>query len=236
MLMSVGRLDPSSRYSELALNCNLLPGAPLPVYSALTGRRTNDALKLLRDQARDAVFIALTTGNWIRLRRTAPVCPIPLARGHGHLEFKQAIFDNADEIFVVTPLGKIFVDTALSDVNIALGLSEDDPDPEKKPYYEVQVNNNKADFVKLISTSRKPHRLLSHHSTYVQSCLGVYDLDLDQILEKFKGATISEINHIFFPFDVLPNDQHMQMEIEFPHSGTRNEKFAQRFFHIPSVQ
>ena len=100
-LMGIGRVNPNNRFSPLAVRCHLFPGEPLPIYAALTGKETNEAVKNLRKGISDqnnVVFIALVVGNWIRIRRSVPVCPVPLARGAGHLEFKQTLIDNADEI------------------------------------------------------------------------------------------------------------------------------------------
>lgn len=236
MLMQAGRVNPNNRYSPLAINCDLLPGVPLPIYSALTGRKTVAALQQLREETKDdVVFIALTTGNWIRLRRTPPVCPVPLARGIGHLEFKQALIDYSDEIFVVTPLGKVFVDVPPGDVNVALGFDEKRPDPDKQPYHEVQISNEKAVHMKMISTARSPGCVLSDHSTRVRALLGVDTLDLGIILKRFPETSVAELQHLIFPFDRLPRDWFLQIETEFPHSHTRNEVFMHNFFFVPSV-
>lgn len=234
MLMRVGLINPNNRYSPLAISCNVLPGTLLPVYSALTGKRTNAALQRLRNGAgSNTVFIALTTGNWVRLRRSTPVCPVPLARGIGHLEFKQALIDNSDEIYVVAPLGKTFIDIPPGVINKALGFDERHPDPAKKPYHEVNISDEKAAYVKMVSTHRELGRVLSEHSTRVRTLLGVDDIELNSILERFHDTQIVELSHILFPFEKLPNDWYQQIEIEFPHSHTRRDEFTQKFFFVP---
>lgn len=116
--MESGRINPSNRYSDLAIKCHLLPGVPLPIYSTVTGLETNEALERLRKKAGDnAFFIGLVTGNWIRLRRSDPPCPVPLARGLGHRKFKQVLINQSDEVYVVTPLGKILVKVPPDEVN-----------------------------------------------------------------------------------------------------------------------
>ncbi len=235
-LMQAGRVDPSNRYSRLAINCDLLPGIPLPVYSALTGMKTVAALRQFREEAgSNAVFITLITGNWIRLRRSAPVCPVPLARGTGHLEFKQALIDYSDEIFVITPLGKVFVEVPSGDVNVALGFDERQAEPDKQPYLEVNITDEKAARVKMISTYRRPGCVLSNHGTRVRALLGVDTLDLSSILKHFHATSVGDLPHLVFPFENIPDDWFLQIETEFPHPHTRNETFMSKFFFVPSV-
>jgi hypothetical protein len=232
-LMRSGLLDRDDRYSPLAITCNLLPGAPLPVYSALTGERTTKALKALREDAgEEAIFIAVTTGNWIRLRRSTPVCPVPLARGKGHLEFKQALIDHADETFVVAPLGKIFMDVPPKDVNKALGFSEKSNTPEKHPYHEVNIDNQKAESIKLVSTYRPRGHLLSELSTKVRVVLNVDNITLDRCKQGYQEKPINQLNHLVYKFKDLPEEIEDEVEIEFPHENTRDFEFMRNFFYV----
>jgi hypothetical protein len=233
MLMDTGRINPNNRYSPLAVNCDLLPGIPLPVYSALTGKKTIAALGQLRAEAdKDAIFIAVTTGNWIRLRRSIPVCPVPLARGLGHLEFKQALMDFADEVYVISPLGKIFLGVPLEDVNLALGFDTKRNDPDRQPYHEVRISDEMARHVKVVTTSRQSGCVLSEHSTRVSTLLGVHSTDTNISLQKFPTRPIDEMLDIMIPFDNLPSDWYLQIETEFPHSQTRNDRLMQKFFSV----
>jgi len=226
-LFESGIVNPHHRYSSLAVKCHLLPGVPLPIYSAVTGQETNDAIRRLRDNAsNNTLFIGLTTGNWIRLRRSTPFCPVPLARGAGHLEFKQTLIDSSDEIYVVTPLGKIFVGIPPEAINVALGFSEGHPDPDKQPYVEVKISDEKAEYVNIVTTSRVHGRVLSELSTRVNALL---DLN-DQIIEQFPIASSTDKLHIAFPFDMLPEKRYLQIETEFPHPHTRREDFMREFF------
>ena len=115
-LMLTGRQTQYGRYSKLAIeDCQLLPGVPLPIFASVAGEQTNEAILNLRRQALakgdsdQPVFISLVVGNWIRIRRTTPRCPVPMARGIEHLKVKDTLIHIADEIFVISPLGKIFV-------------------------------------------------------------------------------------------------------------------------------
>lgn len=234
MLMDSGRINPNDRYSPLAINCDLLPGIPLPVYSALTGKKTIAALQQLRNGAGDkSVFIALTTGNWIRLRRSMPSCPVPLARGIGHLEFKQALIDYSDEVYVISPLGKIFIGVSPGEVNLALDFDEKRAAPDRQPYHEVRISDEKAPHLKMVTTSRELGCVLSEHSTKVRTVLGVDTLTMGHILHGFHRTPTADLPHLIFPFDKIPNDWQQQIETEFPHPHTRNDHFMQNFFFVP---
>jgi hypothetical protein len=231
-LFETGRLNPNSRYSALAVNCQLLPGVPLPVYSAVAGEETNEALQRLRSKAGDnAVFIGLVTGNWIRLRGTVPICPVPLARGRGHREFKQKLIDNSDEVYAVAPLGKIFIGVQPEDVNKALGFSAAYQDPDRQPYDEVEITNDKAAFVKIVTTYRGPGYVLSELSTRVRAYTDSLDAqNIAYHLKRFSKASVLDIPHILFPFNKLPQDWFLQIETEFPRNHTRNDTFMRQFF------
>ena len=144
LLMESGRPNPGNRYSGLAVDCRLLPGVPLPVYSAVTGDETEEAIMKIRpnNNSKPIAIISLVTGNWIRIRRTLPRCPIPLARGKGHLKAKQNFVNAADEVYVVSPLGKIFASAEKEAVNKWLGFEDTQIDLEKKPYDELSVTND----------------------------------------------------------------------------------------------
>ena len=232
-LFQSGLVNPHHRYSSLAVTCHLLPGVPLPIYSAVTGQEANDAIQRLRDNSNNSPrFIGLTTGNWIRLRRSAPNCPVPLARGTGHLELKQILIDNSDEIYVVTPLGKIFVDIAPEDVNRALGFSEDHRDPDRHSYREVDVSDEKARHVRIVTTTRVHGRVLSNLSNRVSALLSLNGPAVGQ----YTTAYPEQIPHIAFPFDVLPDNWYLQIETEFPHPHTRREDLMHSFFFVPRSQ
>jgi hypothetical protein len=231
-LMEVGRVNPNNRYSPLAVKCHLFPGEPLPIYSAVTGEETNKAVRNIRREvckSEDAIFIALVVGNWIRLRRSKPACPVPLARGTGHLEFKQELINNADEIYVVTPLGKVFCDISRNNLNSVLGFHGPQKDPDRQPYSEVFINEKKAHFVKIVSTSRTQGRVLSELSTKVQTLLNVRSGQL----EKFDSVQSNQVPHILFPFDRLPDEWFLQIETELPHAYTRSNDFMNKYFFIP---
>lgn len=227
-LMDTGRTDPINRYSALAVRCELLPGAPLPVYSAVTGELTTDALNRIRERHEvEAVFIGVLAGNWIRLRRSDPISPIPLSRGQGHLEFKQALIDASDEVYVMAPLGKIFVGVSIEEINDALGFSALHSDTELHPYSEVLLTAETSRKIKLVSTSRLDHRVLSHLSQKLSALLDARSGDA----YRWQGGDL--IPHWLFEFDKLPQSRHEEIAVEFPHAYTRTVDFMQQFFFVP---
>ena len=236
-LMNEGRINSKDPHSPLAVTCHLLPGEPLPIYSAVTGDVTNKALTSLRKrEGPQARFIALTTGNWIRLRRSQPTCPIPLARGKGHFEFKQKLFNISDEVYVVAPLGKVFIHASNDEVNRVLGFAQDATGQEKS-YREVKILGKKPAVTKLISTYRPPDFLLTTHATRLCALLDIDQNEPFEILrEKFrKTKEIHDIPHILFKFNELSDNLWLQFITEFPHEHTRHEEFVRRFFGVQSI-
>lgn len=227
-LMEKGRLNPGNRFSPLAIDCELLPGKPLPIYLAVTGERTEKALNDLSEEKKreNSFFIGITTGNWIRLRRTDPACPVPLARGFGHLSFKQVLIDISDETYVISPLGKIFVKNSLSDVNLALGFEHDKKYQELQEYSEVNINNEKAKTVYLVSTCRFQGKVLSTLSTIVKSTLELDDGDFEDSSSNYVPR------HYLFLFNKLNDHWHFQIEQEFPHAKTRKPEFYKKYFFV----
>jgi len=228
-MMEMGRANPNNRYSLLAVKCLLFPGEPLPVYSAVTGDQTTAAVSRLKGEAgHNHVFISLVVGNWIRIRRTDPKCPVPLARGLGHLEFKQALIQYSDEIYVVTPLGKVFCDVSEDQLNNALGLIPNIQDPDRQSYREVNTmidGKEAAERIKIVSTSRNPDRILFVLSNLVKTIL---DANEAQVI-LFENAEVGKSPHVIIPFNWFPNDKHLEFEIEFPHSYTQEPEFVSKY-------
>ncbi|MBI5909839.1 MAG: hypothetical protein HY848_07795 [Betaproteobacteria bacterium] len=231
LLMENGRPNPGNRYSGLALDCHLLPGVPLPVYSAVTGDETEEAIMKIRsnNSGQPIAIISLVTGNWIRIRRTSPRCPIPLARGKGHLKAKQNFVNVADEVYVISPLGKIFASAEREVVNKWLGFDSAQIDLEKQTYEELTVTrDDQVRKIALISTSRPNHRILSNLSLYLRGQLGVEAIDEGA----FASSPLGEPASILFAFDNLPNEPSLEREVEFPHRHTRRNDFIE-FFSNP---
>ncbi len=247
VVMEKGRANPNERYSQLAFRCHLLPGEPLPIYAAITGKMTRTTMEEVRDniavlfddddESRSKTkidpdktkYIGLTTGNWVRINESGTRCPVPMARGKGHFKFKQALVNVSDEVFVIAPLGKIFKQAELKDINNDLGLTENAPEPDEECYEEVQIKEDKngrpySYKIKLVSTQRIEGRLLHTHSAVVTSMLKPDE----EILSK--SQDIEEVKHLLFPFDDLPSDERFEMEIEFPHPTTRETNFREKYY------
>jgi hypothetical protein len=233
-LMEAGRLDPNNRFSRLAIKCEILPGAPLPVYSAVTGKKANEALQRIREDNPDAVFLSLLTGNWIQLPRQPP-CPIPLARGEGHPELKRKFIEISDESCVIASLGKIFANRDLAQINAALGLSGERHDPDRKPYLEVTIDHEKLASTKLVTTSRSDGFVLSNLSIIVQDHVSPTAESEDAAREKYVSAEPGQIPHLFFMFDKLPPNWYEELETEFPHGDTRTNEFMSTYFSVPRI-
>jgi len=231
LLMETGRPNPANRYSDLALDCRLLPGVPLPVYSAVTGAETEEAIMRIRsDSGPSVAIISLVTGNWIRIRQTSPRCPIPLARGKGHLKAKQTFVNVANEVYVIGPLGKIFASASREAVNKWLGFDSAQVDLEKQSYEELTITrDDEVKKIALISTSRTNRRILNNLSIYLRGQLGV-EVIIDE--DAFTTRPLGEPASILFAFDNLPNETSLEREVEFPHRHTRRNDFIE-FFSNP---
>ena len=232
LLIESGRINPNYRYSHLAINCYVLPGMPVPVYSAITGDVTDDAIKKLREEAennkQNPFFISLLTGNWIRIRRSGPPCPVPLARGKGHRSFKQFLINYSDEVYVITPLGKVFVDISKEELNLALNNNGKDVDREE--YKEVDITDQKAKYVKLVSTTRRYKKVLGKHSTRVCTVLNIINNDIKEFID----SDSDKVPHMLFPFDYNQENEEYEIAKEIPHRHTRNAGFMRKFYHYPN--
>jgi len=228
-LMSQGRRNPNNRFSPLAVHCLLLPGHPLPVYAAVTGKPAVDALEALEREASDDTdyFIALVTGNWIQLRSDPP-CPTPLARGTGHVDLKQAFVKFAAETYVVTPLGKIFMDFLLHEINDALELRTTYSDADRQPYEEIKIAPGAVGHVRLVSTTRETGRVLHTLSLRVQGALHYRD----DAFRRFVTSPPGQPQHLLVPFNQFTDSWYEEILTEFPHRGTRRPEFRQTYFFV----
>jgi hypothetical protein len=243
-LIEHGRSE-EDRYADLALACKILPGKPLAVYSAIVGKDTIEALRRLRNASADDLIpvkqarpggslkwfiIGLTTGNWIVVREGKIY---PLARGEGHLEFKQTLIEVSDEIYVVGPLGKIFLNCNVDDINDELGYDESKALKSMKPYREVPTSGCE-DKIRLVTTRREEGYLLQRHSDKLIALLDSMGGTEKEVGACYEDITIPvhQLPHLVPPFAMLPDSKYEQIEIEFPHRTTRNRKFLGRFFDV----
>src|ERR1017187_9713189 len=238
--MTISRLKPFKRpdsAEEVGLsdyiNCKLLTGTVLAKYAAVTGNDTEKELEQQRAEFPDALFIGLVAGNWNRIDSRGPHHAIPLARGRGHGPFKKTLIKICDEIYVPAPLGKIFLTPGVDEVNHALGYGEGQGE-DQAPYLEVPVSGDDYDktaCVKLVSTLRPSGQLLYTHSEIVKK---TYLARPDTNYEVFLTSNIEDIPVMLFQFDGLANRSlQKQVEIEFPHTSTRDPAFMQEYFSVP---
>ena len=235
-LMQVGRLSPFDRYSPLAIqDSRLLPGIPIPIFGAVAGKQTQEAVDQLKSEKpsgdREAYFISLIVGNWIRIRRKGGACPVPMARGKEHREVKNAVVNGADEIYVVSPLGKVFLECSEERVNQILGFEDDRADQDRTPYGDVAISEELSKRVRIVSTDRAKERLLLGHAKRLGAVLGHCSGDC----RDFPSLPMKEVPHLLFPFDKLPQTSLAEREAEFPHYHTRNNAGFLEQFHVDPI-
>ncbi len=234
--MRYGSTNPSNRYSLPVINCTVLPGNYSWEYSNLMGNQTKDVLEGLKNKHNDnTVFVSLTTGFWIRIRRREPRCPIPIVRGLDHLTVTQKLIDISNEIYVLAPLGKTIVNHGSGSINKVLKLEKRQMEPDKNPYEELTIDSDKAATVKYVSTVRQKTRtrarVLSFLSNAVSMALDVANPPGN--LDSFINDPIKKVPHILFPFDDLPDDWHFELEQEVPNDQIRNSpEFLKDFLLI----
>lgn len=232
-LMRVARSNENNAYSPLTIQCRLLPGVPLPVYEAVVGRETEEALaRNLSSPNSKRRVIALVTGNWVRI--DSNLAPVLLARGTGHREIKQALIANSDEVYIVAPLGKILFKVPVGVVNRALGYAPPGvdsyaPDPAWEAYSDVLGAESCRDRIRFVSTLRPGDEFVL--SPLSQALRTAYNLKLPPSAKAFAQMKMEEIPHLFFGFDAVPKDRDAQMRAEFPHDLTRVEPFERLFLH-----
>jgi hypothetical protein len=228
-LMEFARRDREDRFAKMVVRCKLLPGEPLATYSAVVGDETEAAILSLDKLAKggDYGFISLVTGNWIRIRGNTPHCPIPLVRNEEHRRVKQAMVDVSNEVYVLAPLGKIFVRLGEDAVNKELDIRTQD-----LWYKDVGIEHEKAGFVKLVSTVRQDHRLLHRVGVEVETILAPGRTDPSrQEMERLVKLDSEQMPSLLFAFDRLPTDRTAETEIEFPHKYTQDAEFIRRRTH-----
>lgn len=233
-LMRTGRKVEYDRYSDLAIeDCLLLPGKPLAVFGAVADDRTVAAIRAYREEHPQARFIALVVGNWVRLRNTPPICPVPLSRGPHHTAVKNAMIDVADEVFVISPLGKLFVGFSKQEVNEALGQAAS-VSGARDAYNEVNISPEKGHRVKLISTRRpSKERLLYEHShSVIHKLFGHQGLPAAFTESDFAKGKMEDLPHLLFPFDDLPAHRQQEFDTEFPHHSPHTGPDLLRMFQV----
>ena len=213
------------------VNCYVLSGRLLRNYAALTGPETVEALAHAKQVAKEAadeegrkcLFISLLTGQWVRISEHAGFHPIPLARGSGQKIVKQAMIEKCEEVFLLSPLGKLF---HLPELEIKEGLGSQEDVPVDQRFYE-DVNLpildgealiNKEHSIKLVTTFRPSEANVLHmHSVATQKLYRSRVVN-EKELNNFVTADICKVPPLFYSYDTLakrPSPE--QLKIEFPH-------------------
>ena len=258
--------EENDKMADLLLKCVALPGGPHPAFSATIGfsdqcRRPIDELlnsldthrviddvraKLnrLRTNGTSQVpkVITITTGNWVRIRFASPRVPLVLTRGEYQIQFKQALIDSADEVYVLAPLGKIFAGSWKDGVYPTLDNYCNRKRSRSSTYDEVNYYNREQEDIsrriRLVTTSRKPGRILAPLSNKLANhefmdCLQIREEEYVNRQYPFKRSPIENVSHLMFEFDQLPDNLEEEFKIEFPHRESHFREFLE-CFHLSS--
>lgn len=215
------------------IECHLVGGRVDPWYGALVGDIACSNLGTYTNKGlAPGKYISLSAGNFISLtprRASMRPMPIPLVRGEGQKDVKELYFTKADEVYVVAPLGKVFV-RDVRDLNHAFGLEKNDGEHEKQPYEEVLADGRQS-YVKLVTTLREwEGALLTRHSNAVEQALHMNHTGISEPTED-----INDIHHFCYPYDrhIKGKSRRLQAAIELPHARTRSDEFMHYFYGIP---
>jgi hypothetical protein len=221
------------------IECRLLAGLLLPEYVALTGADTDSDLeavytRISTQRLKPApVFIGVATGNWLNIVPfEGKALPQLLARGRGHGPFKKKLLQVCDEVFVIAPLGKIFL-KSVDELNNKLRYSDSAAESQLRSYEVVGMPEGKATAIKLVSTYRdKISSVMRNHSQDVREAIGKFAADPERQQQQ-TSLPIEQVEHLLFKFDDFSDKSpEAQIEIELPHQQTRTPEFEKLFFNI----
>jgi Ribbon-helix-helix protein, copG family len=211
------------------VTCKLLTGDVFTKYAAVTGEDTDRNLDLLRRGAQSAVFIGLVVGHWIWFDHKQQRYPTPLARGRGQVSFKQALMEACDELFLLSPLGKIFLNCTIEEINAGL-KNRSGGDEENKPYEPANVPGHRTTRIKLVSTTRSDNRILYTHGERVKAfCSPV----VERVQDQAANTPIEDLKHLMLRFEPRVADStQTAIDAEFPHEQTHDPEFMRKFFAV----
>jgi hypothetical protein len=248
--MEHGREIYEDPYSDLVIPMRVLAGTPLATFAAVAGPQTvKMIMEMGQGNSKDSnvKVIGVITGNWIRIRRTFPRIPVPLARGLEHKEIKQAVVDTADEIYVLAPLGKLCIDITEEEINNLLEFSSGSLDRSRQRYGDLKIDvglskPTKAPRVKLITTSRRSdgfvlYRLSEKLIDYLGESDREDDVHHNKVVKtmapsEFAQSNIEDLPHLAWSFSNLDPLWELQLEQELPHSHTRTQRVRSKLFLI----
>jgi hypothetical protein len=210
------------------IRCELLGGTMQPRYGAVVGPITQANLKEYSKEARTK-YIALSAGNFVRLETGQPSYPVPLIRGEGQKEVKELYIKTAHEVFVLAPLGKLFL-KGTDQINKQLKLSNQSKQIGSQPYEAVNIDDQDRAKLKVVTTKRNSSKsILSRHSSVIHALL-----QSDPSGESTPTGDINSVRNFCYEYDEHINGKtpEEQCEIEFPHKATRGEQFMKDFFEV----
>ena len=138
----------------------LFPGSPIEKYRAVIGNETVEAVRKVSQAYKQAgnPLIGLVTANWCLVGRGYDRLVL-CSTENAHLDFKRAVVECADYLFIVSPLGKLLCTDSADDLNSAL-------EGEKLPYdgFDVFEHPRAVGRTVLLTTrrERKDSVLLLH--------------------------------------------------------------------------
>jgi hypothetical protein len=240
------------------VHCYVLGGRLFSRYAALTGPETVAALleakrnpPLVKAEEgqdteitqgegsancrrRPAFFVALLVGQWLRISESSRRHAVPLARGHGQKPFKETLIKICEEIYLLSPLGKLFL-LPEKDIQVGLGGGSGDPFGASKYYEDVPIEKDRDSRIKLVSTYRpsEEKNVLGAHSSKIRAIYprgeaAAYDPKVDDFIGT---EDIKELPMFFYAFDDLAARTYEgQRAIEFPHIKEKSTDTKERAY------
>lgn len=197
-LMKNCKDDANDDYSDIALDCFLIPGKPLSVYGAVTGTESEEWVKNkihkflqneLKWRKRCYQIMSFVTGNYIAPHRENKriLGFYPVARGEGHVEIKTKFVEVSDIIFLLSPLMKFsFADVdLLNKVNkfvVLRGTDEAKKFPKQVKYERVDIKKDRCVFI--TSSRNEFNRFHRFSLDLIRTLKELYDEE-KVIVEKF---------------------------------------------------
>jgi TIR domain len=180
-------------------------------------------------------IISLVAGNWVRIRQSVPRIALPLAREQAQYEITQTLIDVSDEVYLVTPLGKIFADHPKEEVYGVLQSYINKRHPSQPLYREIEHLFD-ANKIRLMTTYRSEDDILVDLSDLLgrDDFFDAQKISTSDFLNKlppFKQSEFQFVPNLMFEYSPRNKDINQQKEIEFPHPQSRNREFM-GMFHL----
>jgi len=215
--------------------CHIVPGRALRDYAAVVGTEAKTYLETFRKTApKECIFIGLIVGNWVSLEGGTTTQPVPLARGDGHKQVKEQVVEMCDELYLLSPLCKMFQGTC-AEFNRDFFEQYEEERRAKGEYERVLIPAEKfvEGRVKVVTTSRNMTQSIVYaHSVNVRACLGILG-PMPEDYAELVGKPIQQIPHLVYGHDRSSTKAfNVQLATELPHEHTWNPRFRERYFRI----